>query len=140
MSVLTMGTFDIPHIGHQLFLRKAERYVAHQWELIIGVNSDDFVAEFKERPPLYRAEERMAAIRSLGYSNVVLNDGPGYQLVHDYMPRAIIVGSDWLGRDYLQQIGMTQEQMREWKVDIIFVPYSDLVSTSDIKRRVRNEI
>lgn len=137
--VMTLGTFDIPHLGHKAFLEKAASFADHRAgdEFIIGVNSDRFVKQFKGEAPLYNQYERKQFIESLGYRKVEFNDGPGKALIERWRPRLLVVGSDWLERGgYLAQIGMTQATMRESDLTIIFVPYTPGISTSDIKRRM----
>ena len=37
-TLLTMGTFDVPHVGHAAFLRKCESFAD---QVIVGVNTDE---------------------------------------------------------------------------------------------------
>lgn len=125
--VLTLGTFDVPHAGHAAFLRRCAEY----GDVLVGVNSDRFVAEYKGDPPVYSEAERLALIRAMGYAAVV-NDGPGIALIEEQEPDLLAIGSDWLTRNYLGQIGMERPTL-----PILFIPYTDLISTSDIKQRLR---
>lgn len=135
--VVTIGTFDIPHIGHVEFLRKASGWATYPEDFIVGVNSDKFVEDFKGSKPLYNQYERQAFIKSLGYRNVDLNNGPGFEFIKRYRADTIIVGSDWLERGgYMEQIGLTQQKMVELGLVIIFIPYTPNISSSDIKRRI----
>lgn len=136
--VVTMGTFDIPHLGHAEFLKKAAVWT--QWpasDFIIGVNSDKFVEKYKGEKPLYNQYERQSFIKSLGYNKVEFNDGPGLAFIKRWNANIVVVGSDWLERGgYMEQIGLTQREMVDLKLTIIFVPYTPGISTSDIKRRI----
>jgi len=129
-----MGTFDIPHIGHVLFLAKVMSVAVEPEEILVGINTDEFVATFKE-PPIYSYDERKRAISALGLTTVP-NDGPGIDLIKQYRPSTVVVGSDWLARDYLSQIGATESDMQRLGFNILFVPYSDTVSTTSIKDRL----
>lgn len=136
-KVLTIGTFDVPHVGHAFLLRQCERLGD---EVIVGVNSDRFVRVFKA-PPLYSYPERAAMIAALGYE-VVPNDGPGRDLVESVRPRVLAIGMDWMPpRDYLAQVGVTAEELSEWGVVLAFLPVMPLnaggkVSSSEIKARL----
>lgn len=129
--MLTIGTFDIPHLGHAVFLQRAAAY----GELTVGVNSDRFVEAYKGTPPVFRFRERAALIHKLGY-RVAANDGAGDQLIRMTSPDVLVVGSDWLDRDYPTQIGMTSDELAGLGIDVVFVPYTSDISTSMIKERV----
>jgi cytidyltransferase-like protein len=131
--VLTIGTFDILHFGHIAFLRQCARLGT---ELIAGVNSDDFVAQFKPVPVMTQSE-RQLALRQLGY-RVELNSSAGLKLIETIEPDVLAVGSDWARKDYHAQIGVTQDWLDKRKIILAYVPYvQDMpVSTSEIRRRV----
>lgn len=124
--VLTLGTFDIPHAGHAAFLRACAGY----GDVTVGVNSDRFVLEYRNALPVYTEAERMALIAGMGYPTT-LNDGPGHALIERFAPDLLVVGSDWLRRDYLTQIGVAAPDF-----PILFLPYTEGMSTTDIKRRL----
>jgi len=135
--VVTLGTFDVPHIGHVEFLKKASMLTQWTHDFYIGVNSDRFVKEYKGAAPLYSQSERMATIKLLGYHNVSLNDGPGKAFIMGKRPDILVVGSDWLVRGgYLDQIGLTEGDLLLLNMNIVFVPYTVGYSTSDIKARM----
>lgn len=124
--VLTIGTFDIPHAGHARFLRECARF----GRLMVGVNSDDFVLTYKGALPVFSEVERMNLIRGMGY-DVFLNDGPGADLIRRLQPDVLAVGSDWINRDYLRQIGVTSLDCA-----LVFLPYTDGISTTEIRNRL----
>lgn len=136
MSVaLTIGTFDTPHIGHAaLILRCAE--LAD--EVVVGVNSDWFVQKYKGVKPVYNEDERMELMRYLT-PDVRLNDGPGGDLIAQVKPDYLVIGNDWLGRDYLKQIDMTVEDFQNWNLTLVYVPVTLGISTTDIKQRLQGE-
>lgn len=136
-SVLTIGTFDVPHVGHAYLLRQCERLGD---ELTVGINTDNFVKRFKA-PPLYTWHERSFMIGQLGFRTVP-NDGPGHDLIEQLRPSVLAIGMDWLPpKDYLAQIATTSEELSEWGVVLAFLPTMQLgggekVSSSEIKQRV----
>jgi cytidyltransferase-like protein len=131
-TLLTIGTFDVPHMGHATFLRKCERYADL---VMVGVNTDSFVVQYKGKAPAFDQGERMAVIRHLGYA-VKLNDGPGRDLIHSVRPHVIAIGSDWLRRDYLAQIHMTADELERMECSLLYLPYTPGISTSSIKERL----
>lgn len=129
--VMTIGTWGVPHMGHAAFLRRSEAF----GELIVGVNSDRFVERYKGSRPPFDQEERLALVRSLGYV-AALNDGPGRDLIDYHRPGVLTVGTDWARRDYLAQIGVTQDWLDERGITIAYVPMRPLgISSTEIVRR-----
>lgn len=130
--LLTIGTFDIPHVGHATFLRHCERYAD---QVIVGVNTDRFVTEYKGATPIYHETTRAWLIAELGYE-IYFNDSAGSVLIHEIRPDVVAIGSDWLHRDYFTQIDMTPSDFEEFKCGLLYLPYTAGISTSDIKQRL----
>lgn len=137
--LLTIGTFDIPHIGHAYLLRQCERLAD---DVIVGINSDRFVEAYKGRRPVFSYPERMQMIAQMGYE-VRHNDGPGRELILAVKPDILAIGNDWAPdrKDYLSQIGMTSEELSRIGVALAFLPtmpVSDLekLSASGIRERL----
>lgn len=132
--VLTIGTFDILHFGHIAFLGQCARLGS---ELLVGVNSDRFVLEFKPAT-IMNETERIHSLQQLGY-RTLFNDGPGRDLIEQYHPDVLAIGSDWARKDYLAQIGVTQDWLDERKIILAYVPYVQKmpISTTEIRQRVR---
>jgi len=132
--LVTIGTFDVPHVGHAAFLMQCDAIAD---TVVVGVNSDAFAASFKGQPPVYNQTERMNLIRELGYDKVVLNDGPGEYIFKMWMPNVIAVGTDWLPpKDYLSQVGLDKAWLQRTGTALLFIPYTEGISTSDIRRRM----
>lgn len=132
MVVLTIGTFDCTHIGHAHLFRFCEQF----GKVIVGVNSDEFVEKYKKRSTLFTYDERAELIERLGYT-VVKNDSAGKELIDQVKPDFIIIGSDWLRKDYLSQIDVTPNYLDLHNISLVYTPYFKGISTTDIKERVR---
>lgn len=136
VTVLTVGTFDIPHMGHATFLQKCSEH----GEVVVGVLSDRFVTTVKN-PPVYSEQERAAAVARLGYETLIVDGTRSGQhpLTGPMLERFdyVAVGLDWFGDKYLARLGMTVDELQTAQVGLLFVPYTDTISTSDIKRRLR---
>lgn len=130
-SVLTLGTFDCPHIGHVSFLRKCEAFGT----VTIGLNSDEFIMQYKGAFPIFSYDERAALLRGMDYP-VDKNDGPGRDLIEKLQPDVIVIGSDWLRKDYLKQIDITPDYLEMNEITLVYVPYTEGISTSEIKKRL----
>jgi len=132
--VLTIGTFDILHYGHVAFLNQGRRLGT---ELVVGVNTDRFAAEFKPAP-IMNQRERLHALGQLGFT-VRLNDSAGRDLIQTVAPDVLAVGSDWARKDYYAQIGVDQDWLDEHKIIMAYVPYVQHlpISTTQIVNRIR---
>ena len=57
-------------------------------------------------------------------------------MIINVKPNFIIMGSDWAKKDYYKQMGFTQEWLDEHKIGVMFVPYTEEISTTIIKSRI----
>lgn len=131
MKVLTIGSFDLLHYGHIYLFQRAALF----GELTVGVNSDAFITKYKGKPPVLTQEERMENIRSLGLP-VVLNETEGRELIQEFAPNVIAIGSDWARKDYLKQINVTQDELDEAGIMVLYIPYTNTISSTAIKERL----
>lgn len=135
MRVLTIGTFDLFHAGHVRLFKKSAEY----GELTVGVNSDEFVTSYKGSPVI-PYELRREVVEAIGcVSDVVPNDGSGTDLIRSVKPDILAIGPDWLDRDYLTQIGMTQDELfGDLGVTLAFIPPARVpgLSASEIRDRL----
>ena len=130
-TVLTIGTFDVPHLGHAYLFQQCARL----GPLTVGVNSDRFVTDYKGAPPVFEWEERRAAITALGYA-VVKNAGPGRDLIARVSPDYLVIGSDWAPpRDYYAQIDVDQAFLDARRITVVYVPRVPGLASSAIKER-----
>lgn len=154
--VLTVGTFDLYHSGHVNFLRQCAKiaglFKRDNYGLIelgsptkynqvtVGLNSDEFVERYKGKKPLYSFEERYLLLGSSQYVyNVVKNDQPDgtiQDLFKWIKPDILVIGSDWAQKDYYAQIGVTQEWLDQNNITLCYVPYTQGVSTTQLKERI----
>lgn len=135
MKALTIGTFDVLHWGHLDFLEKCREVCGYD-SLLVGVNTDEFVTKFKDKPVMNQ-DERFYALERHGF-RVVFNNSSGRKLIEKAKPEMLIVGSDWARKDYLKQIDVTQDQLDKKGIILVYIPYIQTrpISTSEIKRRI----
>jgi len=129
-TALTIGTFDPPHIGHVQLIRRCEQLADR---VVIGVNVDAWAGSYK-RPPMFSFDERAQLMGLLGHE-VAANTSPGRELVERVMPDLLVIGMDWLSKDYLGQIDMTADWLQINGVSLVYVPYTTGISTSEIISR-----
>lgn len=119
-TLLTMGTYDPPGFGHAAFFKQCELYCER---LIIGVNSDRFVREYRGQDPSRDQAYRMGIISRWHDAEVVLNDGPGRDLIMAHHPDIIAIGSDWASKDFYGQINFSAEEMDQANIALVYIPY-----------------
>lgn len=133
--IYTGGTFDLFHAGHAAFLQRASQL----GEVVVALNTDEFIAEYKGTSPVMTYREREAVLRSCKWvTDVVPNAGGADSriAISQVKPNYIIIGSDWARRDYYYQMGFDQDWLDERGIGLIYTPYSDGISTTAIKQRL----
>lgn len=151
ITVLTGGTFDMPHAGHARFLKACNNIAGRDGRVIVFVNSDEFVKRFKGITPHYSQNERMELVSFWqGVDRVCKNihEERFVDTLTEWIARdrgatmsqfkkqyIVAIGSDWLQKDYLSQTGLTEAWMRENNVSLIYIPYTDGISSTQLRER-----
>jgi bifunctional ADP-heptose synthase (sugar kinase/adenylyltransferase) len=104
-------------------------------EVIVGVNSDEFVMEYRGNPALYTEQERADLIAALGYQ-IWINNGPGRETIFAVKPDILAIGSDWARKDYYNQIDISQDELDELDIMLLYVPYTAGISSTSLKDRL----
>lgn len=146
LKVLTMGSFDILHYGHMVFLERCRNIAGEDGKVFVGLNTDAFIEKYRGRPPIMDYKERLITISKLPWVNYVVPndqaDGTIQNLIEEHRPNLIVVGSDWSPfadskKEYLKQIGITQEYLDANGVGLCFIPYTKVISSTEIKERAK---
>jgi choline-phosphate cytidylyltransferase len=128
--ILTLGTFDVFHRGHDNLLARASGF----GRLIVGVNSDNFVEKYKGQFPVETQLKRIEKVyKHWAVDDVFLNDGPGIELIRQHKPELLVIGSDWHDK-YLPQIGITAEELFvELNCGVVYLPRTIGVSSTELR-------
>ncbi len=132
--VFTNGCFDIFHVGHSRYLRKASTYGDI---LIVGINSDDSVRRIKgQERPIVSENERMELIASLECVSYVVkfNEDTPYELIKMIMPDIITKGGDYKEDDVVGG-----DIVKENGGEVIICPFIEGKSTTNIIKKIRKE-
>ena len=54
----------------------------------------------------------------------------------EVMPDFIVIGSDWAKKDYYAQMQFTQGWLNSLEICLVYVPYTEGISTTDLKKRI----
>jgi glycerol-3-phosphate cytidylyltransferase len=138
--VYTGGTFDLFHSGHVNLLKRCREVAGAEGKVVVALNTDDFIFQFKNKKPICSEQERLDVLLSCRYvDEVVMNVGGQDSRISIEMvgPNYIVVGSDWAKRDYYSQMSFTQEWLDERGIGLVYVPYTQTISSTKIRGRMQ---
>ncbi len=137
--VYTGGTFDLVHSGHVRFLSQCRKIAGDSGTVVVSLNTDEFIEGYKGRRPVMSFEERKEILLGLRcVDRVVANVGgaDSKPAIVDVMPDFVVIGSDWATRDYYKQMGFSQAWLDDLEITLLYVPYTEGISTTDLKQRI----
>lgn len=140
-TILTVGTFDLTHFGHYKLFERCKKLVGEDGEVVVGLNTDDFIAKYKGKHPVLTYNERLKNIMSCKWvDDVIMNYGKEdlSPLLADVEPNILAVGSDWAKKDYYTQIGVSKEELDMLDILLVYLPYTDEISSTEIKKRLND--
>lgn len=141
LKLYTGGTFDLYHSGHAAFLKRCSQIAGwNDGEVIVALNTDEFIEEYKGKPPVMSFQERKNTLLSVKYVDKVIPNYGGADsriAIEAVMPDLIVVGSDWARKDYYTQMAFDQNWLDEREIGLCYIPYTKGISTTDIKGRFR---
>ena len=138
MRVYTGGTFDLFHRGHVNLLGRC-RHIAKADLVIVSLNEDAFIEAYKGRPPVLPYDDRQAVLMACRFVDVVIPNTGGADsrpAIEIAKPDAIVIGDDWKDRDYHAQLGVTPSWLEQRGIEIIYVPYTPGISSTQIRARL----
>lgn len=138
LIVYTGGTFDLLHAGHANFLRRCSELGS----VTVSLNTDEFIEAYKGKRPVMSYAEREAVLLSMRFVDRVIpnfagaDSKPAIELVK---PDFIVIGSDWARRNYYAQMQFTQDWLDERGIGLVYIPYTQGISSTEVKKRLRVE-
>ena len=138
LRLYTGGTFDLFHAGHVEFLKRCTEIAD---TVVVSLNSDQFIEKYKGKPPVMSYRERRTVLNACKYvDSVMLNVGgaDSKPAIESVKPDIIAIGSDWARKDYHAQMQFDQDWLDERNISLIYIPYTQGVSSTDIKSRIIN--
>lgn len=132
----TQGTFDMFHIGHLNLLKQAKE---HCDILIVGVNSDELVQEYKNKIPIINENDRAEILQAIRYvDNVVICHTLKKTDMHKWLHfDAIFIGDDWKGNDRWLE---TEKNLKAVGADVIYLKHTDGVSSTMLRTKKDNKV
>ena len=128
----TDGVYDLFHVGHLNMIQTAKKHCEY---LIVGVHGDDVVEGYKNHKPIINENDRKRIIESIkGVDRVEINRfRDKLKLCELYHFDVIFIGDDWKGTERWNDF---EKVLAEINVDVVYVPYTQGISTTDIKKRI----
>ena len=136
-TIYTGGTFDLFHSGHVNLLRRCSQLGD---VVVVSLNTDEFIEGYKGKPPVLSYQDREAVLKSCKYVDQVIPNVGGSDskiAIELVQPDYIAIGSDWIKKNYYEQMGFTQDWLDERGIGLIYVPYSKNISSTNIKNRLK---
>ena len=139
LRVYTGGTFDLFHAGHVAFLKRCREIAGIAGQVIVSLNTDSFIQEYKNKQPVCNDQERYDVVSACKYVNQVIWNSGGTDskpAILSVKPDIIAIGSDWALKDYYQQMDFEQSWLDELNISLIYIPYTRGISSTEIKTRL----
>ena len=123
----TQGVYDMFHIGHLNLLNNAKKQCEY---LVVGINSDRLVKEYKNKIPVINETERREIVANIKAVDecVIVDTLDKVELMKKLGFDAIFIGNDWRGNPRWEQ---TKEDLAAYGVDVVFLPHTDGVSSTE---------
>ena len=126
-KVITYGTYDLFHYGHQRLLERAKALGDY---LIVGVTADDFDKARGKINVQQSLMERMESVRATGIADEVIVEEYDGQKIDDIIRYGVdifAIGSDWKGYfDYLKEY-----------CEVVYLERTQGVSSTDLRAEKR---
>ena len=126
-KIITYGTFDLLHYGHINLLKRAKELGDY---LIVGLSTDEFNMNMKNKKSYFSYEERKKLLESLRYVDLVIPEDNWEQKLNDikeFKVDTFVIGDDWEGKfDDLKS-----------SCEVVYLPRTPEISTTKIKRELK---
>ena len=132
MTVYTVGTFDLLHIGHLDLLEYCKTLGD---KFVVGVASDEVVASYKKNVPVIPLAQRMRMLKALEcVDDVVSYDTLEYVTQCKAVDADIfVIGEDWGDKPHNIAV---EKYLKSKGAKIVQVSYNPQTSSTKIKHNV----
>jgi glycerol-3-phosphate cytidylyltransferase len=122
----TTGVFDMFHIGHLRLLKKAKLHCDY---LIVGVSSDELVAQYKNKTPIIPLSHRMEIISALKCVDevVIQSHRDKLKAFHEIGFNVMFVGDDWKGDALFVEL---EAELNRYDAKVEYFRYTKEVSST----------
>ena len=141
--VFNCGTYDLLHPGHLYVFRQLKEMSGMFGEVVVGLNTDDFVERFKGHKPVQTYAQRFEMLSALrDIDRVVCNTGgeDARIIIEEVQPDIIAAGHDWYSEDdskYCRQMGFTKEWLAERRIELVYLDWMEGYSSTNLRATAR---
>lgn len=128
--VFTNGCFDILHVGHITYLKKARSFGDI---LVVGLNSDNSVKNLKGKDrPINRENDRAFVLDSLSCVDfvIIFDEDTPYDLIKKIKPDILVKGGDYINKNVVGS---------DIVKDVRIVDFVPNASTTNIVNKIKGE-
>nr|MBQ8244355.1 adenylyltransferase/cytidyltransferase family protein [Oscillospiraceae bacterium] len=132
----TQGVFDMFHVGHLNLLNNAKAQCDY---LIVGVNSDTLVEAYKQKTPVVGEAFRKVIVENIKAVDEahIVGTLDKLEILKEIPFDVIFIGDDWKGS---ARWSATQESLKERGVDVVFLPYTQNVSSTLLRTKQEEKV
>jgi glycerol-3-phosphate cytidylyltransferase len=131
----TSGVFDLFHVGHLNILNRAKSLCD---KLIVGITVDELV-EYKNSSAIIPFKERLEIVQNIRCVDLALPQDhlDKYTMWKKLKFDVMFIGDDWYNTERFEKF---EDKLSEVGVQIIYLPYTEGVSTSKIKEKLYRKL
>ena len=132
----TQGVFDMFHIGHLNLINHAKEQCEY---LIVGVNSDELVQNYKNKTPVINQQERRLIVENMKAVDecVIVDTLTKAELWKKLHFDAIFIGDDWKGNSRWLQ---TEKDLEQYGAKVVYLPHTDGISSTTLRPESENKV
>lgn len=107
--------------------------------MVVSLNTDEFIYRYKGEYPAINYEDRKEVFR-IKYVDEVIPNIQGEDskpTILSVNPKFIVIGTDWAKKDYYKQMNFTQKWLDDNGFILIYIPYTENVSSTIIKKNLK---
>lgn len=129
----TCGVYDLIHVGHLNLFERCKNMCDY---LIVGVCDDDYVVNVKKKNPVINENDRkrmVEALKVVDESVIIDTETTNNKMLalEKFHFDVLFSGDDWKGSERYK---ITEEQFKPLGISVEYLPYTQGVSTTEIKK------
>ena len=132
----TQGVFDMFHIGHLNLLNNAKKQCD---TLIVGVNSDKLVNEYKGIVPNINELDRLAIVKNIKSVDdaIIVETLDKVDIYGKVKFDAVFIGDDWKGSIRWQN---TEAALEQFGAEVVYLKRTEGVSSTCFREKIKGSV